>query len=128
MTRQLLGKGWSFPLRFDAASGGVATSAGEENIRESMTIILGTRPGERQMMPDFGCRIHELMFAPGTAANAALISWHVKQALLKWEPRIDVVGVDSRTDGGGKVKVSVRYRVKTSHTEQLLDLDLSPGG
>lgn len=128
MTRELLGRGWSFPFRFDPSTGGVATSGGEENIRESMTIILGTRPGERQMLPDFGCRIHELMFAPGTAANAALITWHVKQALQKWEPRVDVIGVESLVEGGGKVRVQVRYRVKTTQAEQVLDLDLNPGG
>lgn len=128
MTRELLGRGWSFPFRFDPSTGGVSTSGGEENIRESMTIILGTRPGERQMLPDFGCRIHELMFAPGTAANAALITWHVKQALLKWEPRVDVIGVESTVEGGGKVRVQVRYRVKTTQAEQTLDLDLNPGG
>jgi phage baseplate assembly protein W len=128
VTRELLGRGWSFPFRFDPSTGGVATSGGEETIRESMTIILGTRPGERQMLPDFGCRIHELMFAPGTAANAALITWHVKQALQKWEPRVDVIGVESLVEGGGKVRVQVRYRVKTTQAEQVLDLDLNPGG
>ena len=56
--KDFLGRGWKFPFGFDPASGGVALSEFEENIRESVTIILGTQPGERQMLPEFGCRIH----------------------------------------------------------------------
>ena len=62
--KEALGRGWSFPFTIDPARGGVALSEFEENIRQNITIILGTRPGERQMLPQFGCRIHELLFAP----------------------------------------------------------------
>jgi phage baseplate assembly protein W len=64
-----LGQGWSFPFGFDSANGQVALSSDEHNIRECISIILSTRPGERQMMPSFGCRIHELLFAPNTAEH-----------------------------------------------------------
>ena len=74
MTKDFLGRGWAFPFRVDPSTGSVATSAHEQNIRESMSIILGTRPGERQMLPEFGCRIHELMYTPNTAANASLVA------------------------------------------------------
>ena len=73
MRKEILGRGFAFPFRFDAATGKVATSEYEDNIRDCVSIILGTRPGERQMMPDFGCKIHELMFAPNTSATATMI-------------------------------------------------------
>ena len=68
--KEFLGRGWAFPFHFDPAGGGVALSEFEENIRQNITIIIGTRPGERQMLPEFGCRIHELLFSPSTASTA----------------------------------------------------------
>ncbi len=128
MKKEFLGRGWKFPFALDPSTGGVAMSSAEDNIRESMTLILGTRPGERQMVPDFGCRIHDLVYTPNTQANAALIAYHVKTALERWEPRIDVVSVDARPQPAGKVSVGVRYRVKSTLAEQVLDLDLQTGG
>ncbi|MBK9370585.1 MAG: GPW/gp25 family protein [Deltaproteobacteria bacterium] len=73
----------------------MALSSDEQNIRECISIILSTRPGERQMMPSFGCRIHELLFAPNTASTATLVAHHVSEALTRWEPRIEVIDVRS---------------------------------
>jgi phage baseplate assembly protein W len=106
----------------------VATSAHEQNIRESMSIILGTRPGERQMLPEFGCRIHELMYTPNTAANASLVAYHVRTALERWEPRIDVLEVSADPMLDGRLDVKVRYKVKSTQTEQVLGLDVQTGG
>lgn len=127
LARDFLGRGWAFPFSFDPSSGAVAMSSQEDNIRESMSLILATRPGERQMMPEFGCRIHELMFTPNSQANASLIAYHVQSALQRWEPRIDVLGVDATPDLHGRVQVAVRYRVKSTDTEQVLSLDLQTG-
>lgn len=128
MKKDFLGRGWRFPLRVDPGTGALATSEHEDNIRESMTLILGTRPGERQMLPEFGCRIHDLVYTPNTAANASLVAYHVQSALQRWEPRIDVVGVDATPGAGGRVAVTVRYRVKSTLAEAVLDLDLRTGG
>jgi len=120
--KEFLGRGWGFPLGFDNASGSVRTSAQERNIQESITVILGTRPGERQRLPDFGCRIHELMFAPNNPATATLVARHVRSALERWEPRIEVTRIDAEPEASGTMKVSVAYRIKS--TQQLQDLDL----
>lgn len=128
MKKEFLGRGWAWPFRFDMATGAVATSSAEDNIRESMTLVLGTRPGERQMLPDFGCRIHELVYTPNTQANASLIAYHVRAALQRWEPRIDVLDVKAEPTVGGKVQVQVRYRVKSTLAEQSLSLDVAGGG
>jgi uncharacterized protein len=109
--KDILGRGWAFPFRFDAATGQVGLTSAEDNIRENITIILGTKPGERQMMPEFGCRIHELLFAPNTQATGHMAQLYVREALDRWEPRIKVLSVKSRSDPSGAVHVDVQYRI-----------------
>jgi phage baseplate assembly protein W len=128
VNKDFLGRGWSFPFRFDAASGAVSSSEHEENIRQCVTLVLGTRPGERQMLPEFGCAIHDLVFAPNTQATANLVTHHVRRALEKWEPRIELISVDSWPEGPGSLRVAVRYRIKATLTEQGVALLLSNGG
>lgn len=128
MRKDFLGRGWKFPFGFDPASGGIALSEFEENIRESVTIILGTQPGERQMLPDFGCRIHELMFAPATRATSTLAQYHVETSLARWEPRIEVIHVDAYPGNSGVLRVEVKYRIKSTKADQTLDLQLTSGG
>lgn len=123
--REVLGRGWSFPFRFDAAHGGVGLSEFEENIRQNITIILGTKPGERQMLPHFGCRIHELLFAPDTSATSAMIAHHVSEALRRWEKRIEVLKVNSESGRDGAVKVVVEYRILATNAVQTLGYTLS---
>lgn len=125
MRKDFLGRGWRFPFGFESGTGGVALSEYEQNIRESVTLILGTKPGERQMLPDFGCRIHELMFSPNTRATATLVAHHVQSALDRWEPRIEVTKVDSWPDSTGTIRVAVQYRIRATQADQELGLLLS---
>jgi len=116
--RDYLGRGWAFPFGFDGATGGVAMSEGAENIRQCISVILSTRPGERQMLPEFGCRIHELLFAPNTRATSSLVAHHVEEALLNWEPRIEVTRVTAEPAANGAITVHVDYLIKaTSQAE-----------
>ena len=112
--KEFLGHGWSFPFRFDAASGQVAFSEFEDNIKQCITIILATRPGERQMLPNFGCRVHELLFAPNTDATSIIAASHVRDALSRWEPRIEVESVDASPDVAGALRLEVMYRIKAT--------------
>ncbi len=123
--REFLGKGWAFPFGFDRAGGGVRTSVGEENIRQCISIILSTRPGERQMLPEFGCRLHEVLFAPNTRATTALIAHHVKTALVRWEPRIEVIEVQAEALRNGAVNVDVDYLIKATNVRQIHTTALS---
>ncbi len=118
--KEFLGRGVAFPFRFDPASGGVAFSEYEENIRQSIAIILGTRPGERQMLPKFGCRVHELLFAPNTRVTSGLIAFHVETALRRWEPRIRVESVEAEPGSYGEMRVKVSYRIISTNTPQNL--------
>lgn len=124
MRSDFLGRGLRFPFGVDG-SGRIATTAGEDNIRQSISLILATRPGERQMMPSFGCRVHELLFAPNTPATATLVAQHVQTALERWEPRIDVSGVTATPDARGTIRVEVRYRIRATRSDASLSVVLS---
>ena len=86
--RDFLGKGLRFPVSVNL-NGGVSTSALEENVRQSIFIILGTAPGERIYRSQFGCRIHDLMFAPNNDITAARAEVYCEEAIYKYEPRIE---------------------------------------
>jgi phage baseplate assembly protein W len=85
--RPFLGKGWRFPVAINL-TGGLSSSQLEESVRESIFIILGTAPGERVKRPDFGCRIHDLMFDPNNGITAGRAVYYCEEALYKYEPRI----------------------------------------
>lgn len=110
--RDFLGKGWRFPVALNL-TGGVSSSQFEENVRESMFVILGTAPGERVKRPDFGCRIHDLIFAPNNDVTAARAEYYCKEAIYKFEPRIDEVGcvaVPSK-DEPNRLDIRITYKI-----------------
>jgi uncharacterized protein len=115
MLADFLGKGWGFPVsKHDTR--GVAVSYGEESIRESIWIILATAPGERVMRPDFGCGIHHCVFEVNDAATIGQITKEVRNALVRWEPRIDVLDVDTEVKGRGEILlINVHYRVRATN-------------
>lgn len=119
----LIGRGWAFPVGV-SGSGGIALSSGHEDLEQAIRIILGTALGERPMRPDFGCRIHELVFAPTTGETIGLARHYVEEALGWWEPRIDVLDVaveaDTTAAGGARLWVSIRYQVRSTKDERTL--------
>jgi phage baseplate assembly protein W len=116
-----IGRGWSFPLGV-SATGGIALSGGDDEIGESIRLILGTAPGERPMRPQFGCGIHDLVFAAVDTAFAGTVSTEVTSALERWEPRIDVgkVTVTSEPERDGVVLISIEYTLKTTNDRRNL--------
>lgn len=115
--KAFLGVGWSFPP-VEAADGDVATAAYEEDIRQAVHIILGTGQGERVMRPDFGAGLQELVFEPVSTTTTALVRHRVQEALVTWEPRIDLDRVDVTADGvvPSKLLVEIEYRVRATNT------------
>lgn len=93
MSEEFVGRGLAFPLRVDQ-TGGIALVGRERELEESIRLILATAHGERPMRPDFGCGIHDYVFASADATTAGRIAYEVRTALARWEPRIEVVGVD----------------------------------
>ena len=108
-----LGRGWKFPFTLDER-GEVALSDGEVDIQEAIWMILSTAFGERLMHPDFGCGIHDLVFAPNNTGTAGLARFYVEEALIRWEPRIDVEEVEVQADPAQPelLLISVSYRVR----------------
>jgi len=117
--REYIGQGLAFPLQVNP-QGGIALASGEHDIEQAIRVILSTAPGERVMRPEFGCRIHELVFAPHDAATESLVVYYVEEALAQWEPRIDVQEVDVSADPGrnGALLVEIKYQVKDTHDER----------
>ena len=117
MAQSFLGKGWRFPVDVNR-NGGVATSAYEELIRESIVIVLGTAPGERVMRPQFGCDIHDLLFAPNDMNTAGLAAHYCVTALRKWEPRIEDIEADATPspDAPNKLLINIRYKVRATNS------------
>jgi phage baseplate assembly protein W len=113
MAQEFVGAGWAFPLRTDA-TGSIALVTREREIEESIRLILSTAPGERPMRPEFGCGVHEYVFAPADAATAGDIAYAVRVSLERWEPRIDLNDVVVRFDAveSGTFYIEVRYSVR----------------
>ena len=121
--KDFLGRGWAMPVQIDPRTGLVASVAYEEDIRQSILIILETAPGERVMRPNFGCGIHELVFTAVDSTTIQRIRSVVEEALRRCEARIDVLGVNVDEDATveGKLLVEIEYRVrKTNQTGNLV--------
>jgi hypothetical protein len=114
MAQSFLGRGWRFPVKVDG-EGKIAPVEYEESVRQSIWVILGTAKGERVMRPDFGCGIYDLVFEVNSPTTAARVSHAVRDALLFFEPRIDVIDVEVRPDGDGTVMlISIDYQVRAT--------------
>ncbi|MFC4584935.1 GPW/gp25 family protein [Sphaerisporangium corydalis] len=113
-----LGRGWAFPVRLDQGGGIAMTGTGDEAIRQSMLTILGTARGERVMRPDFGCRIHDHVFGVRDAATAGAVVESVREALVEWEPRIDVLDVYAVADDTdpNRLLIEINYQVRSSNS------------
>jgi uncharacterized protein len=115
---EFLGRGWRFPLRLDS-NGKIMLSSGEDDIKEAIGIILSTSKGERVMQPDFGCGIHDLVFSSMSTTTIGMIEESVRDALVFYEPRIDVLKVEARSDEArdGLIEINLEYRVRATNNE-----------
>jgi uncharacterized protein len=117
MDSDMLGVGWALPLQF-SPGGALTLSGDEERVRQAIWLILTTAPGERVMRPDFGCGIHDLVFAPGGAETAARVAIAVRTALSRWEPRIDMLNVSAAPDDADPslLLIMIDYRLRATNT------------
>jgi phage baseplate assembly protein W len=113
--KAFLGVGWAFPPQA-GARGDVEMAVYEKDIQQSIQIILGTKPGERVMRPDFGAGLYRLVFEPISATTTELVKHHVEEALILWEPRIDGVTVRVSADPPhGRLLIDIGYRVRATN-------------
>jgi phage baseplate assembly protein W len=136
MTETFGGVGWAFPIRVASGTGQIADlpvtpvppapgerlpvelAREERAIRESILLIVGTRRGERVMRPDFGCGLHDLVFEPNNAITVARATLAIRDSLVDFEPRIEVLDVRAAADPeeAGKLVISLEYRIRSSNT------------
>ena len=112
MSEEFIGAGWSFPVRTDA-TGRIALVTHERELEESIRLILGTAFGERPMRPDYGCAIHDYIFAGVDSDIAGRIAIAVRASLIRWEPRIEVTDVQIHFDlaDSSLIYIDIRYAV-----------------
>jgi phage baseplate assembly protein W len=117
MGRNILGKGWAFPISPDI-KGNVKFSQYEKSIEESIRIILNTTPGERLMRPDFGCMINEMVFAPNRPQSITQAEHYVREAIIKWEPRVILKEVrgEPGPDNETVVNIKIHYEIRSVNT------------
>ena len=116
-----IGRGLGFPLRVDA-NGSIALESGFDDVDKAIRVILSTAPGERPMRPAFGCAIWDLLFEPINANTLALMEDAVREAMSRWEPRIDIVTVTVAPDasGVGAVTIDIAYRIRSTNDRRNL--------
>ncbi|NUN00608.1 MAG: GPW/gp25 family protein [Bryobacteraceae bacterium] len=115
--KAFLGAGLAFPPQADV-HGNLATVAYEEDIRQAIRVILGTNPGERVMRPDFGAGLRQFVFEPAGAAIVHRVETRVREALIDFEPRIDVVELRVTVDSPLRrtLLIHITYRVRATNT------------
>jgi Bacteriophage baseplate protein W len=111
-------------------TGGIAMAEGEAAIRQAILLLLSTVPGERVMRPEYGCNLRRLIFAPNNETTAGLAIHYVRQALNRWEPRIQVLKLDAvrNESDPGRLDVVLEYRVRASQRSQTLVYPVSLSG
>lgn len=130
-SRAFLGAGWKFPLQV-TPGGGIARARAEQRIEESIYLILSTAKGERVMLPDFGCGIHDLVFAANSPATQSLVVQSVRRALVTYEPRIDVLDLSAESSDGEPnlllIRIGYRIRDNNARGNLVFPFYLSDGG
>lgn len=118
MSDDFLGRGWAFPTETDS-DGDVRLVGGEADVEQAIRLVLSTAPGERVMRPEFGCGIQRYAFSTVDTTTLTMIGADVRDALTRWEPRIEVLAVDAEFAGRavGELEIDVEYRVRRTESK-----------
>lgn len=116
--KSFLGTGWSFPPQFDNEGGSVEMLSDGEDIRSSLEILLSTRPGERVMLPNYGCNLDELLFEPLTTTMKTYMKDLIQTAILYHEPRIAVDKIELVDTGEmeGRILINIEYTIRSTNS------------
>lgn len=119
MAKSFLGRGWKFPVQIDPATGRVGMSELEQDIKESIYILLATAPGERVMRPEFGCGIHELVFSSMSTVTMGLFESRIREAINRWEARVDILKLEvfTKDPAKGKLEINLHCQIRDTNTE-----------
>lgn len=120
MRGDFIGNGWGFPAAI-APAGSVRLVTGADEIDAAIRMILSTVPGERVMRPEFGCAMWRHVFDPLTAGTQGLIEQAVREAVERWEPRVELDRVETTADAAdGTVLIGLDYRVRATNDHRNL--------
>lgn len=121
MADDFIGTGWAFPTGV-SGTGGIAMVRGDTELVQAMRLVLSTYPGERPMRPEFGSRLRDFVFRAGTPDTVAELADEVRRALLRWEPRVDVEGVEVSPDRDDPslLYIDILYRPKLTNDRRNL--------
>ena len=132
----ILGHGWPFPMT--AETSGKSLLGGAEKVEQSLRLILFTAPGERVLQPEFGCGLRDLVFRPNTVTFRAQLADIVREAITRWEPRVDLIDVIVETSVASPTLVDLHISYRLRETNQVFNRiyplvlsegeDASPGG
>jgi phage baseplate assembly protein W len=111
-----IGRGWRFPIKV-TARGQLAWSDGPDRIRDAIWIVVNTAVGERLMLPEFGAGVTDYVFQPNSLATRTALRQSIQDALVRWEPRIelDAVRVDEVPGEPSQVIAAVQYRIRATN-------------
>jgi len=120
--QSILGTGWSFPPTFSRADYSVDMASDELDIRQSLNVLFSTSPGERVMVPAYGCEIWQLVFQAVNSVFKTEAAEAIRMAVLYWEPRIDVteIGIEPSAEADGLVLITVAYVVRRTNARNNL--------
>ncbi|MBE1160678.1 GPW/gp25 family protein [Dyella acidiphila] len=117
-----LGRGWSFPPRFDPRTKQAVMVADSEDIAESLRILLSTQPGERVMLPHYGCALRRMVFEEASEQTVTQIKEMIRKAILFYEPRISVNSMDAQLVDAlsGRLEIVIDYTIRSTNTRHNL--------
>ena len=116
----IIGRGLAFPFGVDRR-GGVALAGAADDVEQAISINLRTAPGERPMRPEFDCAVHDYVFDVINSTTLGRMEDQIRRALVRWEPRIDVLEIGFETDvsrgrnGDGALLISIEYRLRATN-------------
>lgn len=112
-----LGRGWAFPVSFSAGSSVVEMTENEEDIRQSLTILLSTMKKERVMLPDYGVDLKSKLFEPLSTTDATILTEKIRHAILFHEPRVILNGITyDQKVYEGKIILDIEYTIVATNT------------
>lgn len=96
--------------------GNIAMVENLESVSQAILLLLTTMPGERVMRPEYGCQLHRLVFSPNDETTAGLAIHYVRQALERWEPRVNILHLDAERhrEYAEYLAISLTYQVRAT--------------
>ena len=112
------------------ATGSTSTVENDESVRQAIILLLSTSPGERLMRPEYGSHLNRLVFGPNDHTAAGLAIHYVRQAIERWEPRVEIVDADAGADPDrhNQLNILLRYRVRASLAVGTLEYSMQLSG